>query len=181
RLASSGPYSDPRAPSESVAAEVVGEDVAGFQLRCGSAERELAATQHVRRVGDVQDSMDELVDDQDRHPTLGDELVLDELEDGVDEQGGESQRGFVHEDQPLFAYVRPGDGEHLLFATAEGAGMLGEPLTQPWEGFGGELDRARLLPLGRLHDDVLADGQTTIDSTPFGDMTQTPSGALMGG
>ena len=51
----------------------------------------------------------------------------------VDDDRSQAQRWLVHEKQPWLRHQRAADGQHLLLAAAQGAGLLAASLGQPRE------------------------------------------------
>src|SRR5256885_2519717 len=72
-----------------------------------------------------------LLDQQDGRALAVD--VTNDVEDLVDEDGRQSERGLVEEQHLGLGHQPAGDGQHLLLAAREGAANLVQALPDPWE------------------------------------------------
>ncbi len=95
-------------------------------------------------MGDVEGQVGVLLDQQHGETVL---LVepLDELEQLLGDQWGETEARLVAQQQLRPAHQRPGDGQHLLLAARQRARLLGTPIGEP---------RERLVPQGEIHVDL---------------------------
>src|SRR5881296_853062 len=102
------------------------------QLRALAFEHDAPDLEQVRAVRHVERRVRVLLDDED-----GEALLLvepaHELEELLDDDGREAERGLVEEEEPRPRQARARDREHLLLAAREGPGLLVAPLAQPGE------------------------------------------------
>src|SRR3984893_12920738 len=105
-------------------AEIELLDVVFLQkARAGIFHHDAADFQHITVVGEVQGHIRVLLDEENGHPLFPVDPA-DDVEDLLDEPGGEPQRRLVQQD-----HLRPGhqgaaDRQHLLLAARHGAGAL---------------------------------------------------------
>ena len=130
-----------------------------------------AQLQDISVVGVLQGNVDVLFDDQQRHALIGIDL-LEDAEDVGDDQGGEPEGRLVQQQHPGPGHEAAGDGQHLLFAAAQGAAKLLGALLED-----GEEVQDHFLVLGDshlvaaavgAHAKVLADAEVLEDFAPFG-------------
>src|SRR5712691_7995918 len=101
-------------------AQVAGEHVVVVEFTRLAAEGDLALVEHVHVVGHGQGPGHVLLDQQQRRARLG--QAVEELEDLVDDLGGQAHRHLVEEDDRRVRQVGPGEGQHLLLAAGERPG-----------------------------------------------------------
>ena len=105
-----------------VGAHVAFEDVFVSDLAGGALVDDAASVEDVDVVGEVEGPVEVLLDEEEGGALLGD--VGEELEDAVHDEGGESDGGFVDEDQAGAGDVGADQGQHLLLSAGEAAGGL---------------------------------------------------------
>ena len=89
--------------------------------------------------------------------------LLDQFEVGLDERRREPHRWFVHQQHTGVGHQGATHGDHLLFATRQGAGLLIQPLLHPREHLVDALEvgfNAVVVTEIRPEFEVLLDGQT---------------------
>src|SRR4051794_12772870 len=101
-----------------------------LDLLGGAGHHDPAGLQHVRVVGELEDEVGVLLDQQERHALLAGDLHEDR-EQLPGELGCEAQRRLVEQHEARAQHQGAGDREHLLLAAAERARMLVVPLLQP--------------------------------------------------
>ena len=101
------------------------------QLCRFSGEGNFSRFDDIGAVGVLHGEPGVLFHQQNRHP-FGIELA-DDGEDIPDDQRRQTEARFIQQQQTGAAHERPGNGEHLLFAAGERAGVLAAPLLQPGE------------------------------------------------
>src|SRR5918995_2224709 len=139
------------------------------QLRGRGGVHDRARLKDVAAGGDLERHVRVLLDEQERGALLVD--LADDLEDPLYEQGRETHRGLVEEQEFGAAHEGAADGEHLLLAAAHGASLLLRALFEARE----ELEDAiHVLPypgavvsVVRAHLQVLEDGHAEEDLAPL--------------
>src|SRR5207244_12888491 len=101
------------------------------QLLAAADERHAAVLQHVPAAGEGQRLARVLLDQQHGRPGAID--LADDMEDLLDDQGGQTERGLVQHQELRQRHERAADGQHLLLAARKGPGRLGHPLAEPWK------------------------------------------------
>src|SRR3989440_7103633 len=113
-------------------AEIRPLNVGAFEEHLGRAFLDDApGLQHVAAIGDGEGLGGVLLDQQDGRALAVD--VTNDVEDLVDEDRRQSQRGLVEEQHLGLGHQPAGDGQHLLLASGEGAANLVEALPDPGE------------------------------------------------
>src|SRR5690606_23686462 len=111
----------------------------GQQLLSAALHDDAAVLHDVAPVGQFQRLVGVLFDQEDGHPLTA--QLLDDLEDLLNDDGRQPQRGFVHQQHAGFAHQCPADRQHLLFPAGHGAGPLLIALLQSGKEFQGRLER----------------------------------------
>src|SRR2546426_8718540 len=145
-------------------------DVGAFQQRRGGALFDDAAGfQHVASVRHRESFGRVLLDQQDSGALLID--VADDVEDLVDQDGGEAQRGLVEQQDTGSRHQAASDREHLMLATRKRATDLIQTLFDARKQF----EDMFLVPPNSLpvlagegaEEQVVADGQAAEDPAPL--------------
>ena len=102
------------------------------QLLGGAGVDDAARLEDVGAAGEGQREVGVLLDEEHGGAGLADQFG-DPVEHLAGDQGSETQRRFVEQHQAGPAHEGAGDGQHLLFATAHGSGVLGLAFAQPGE------------------------------------------------
>src|SRR5215472_3216328 len=138
----------------------------GEELRGASGVDDLAPAQDVGAVGHGEGEREVLLHEEDGKP-LALELA-DHPPHLAYEEGGETFRGLVQEEQVGIAHEGAPNGQHLLLAARQLVGPIAAALTQPGE----ELLHALQAPTSAAvprHLEVLADGERGKDAATLGD------------
>src|ERR1019366_2458067 len=171
-----------RAGETSSHAEIGALDVSrGEQLGGRPRQGDRARLEDVGASGRVKGDQGVLLDQQDGRALAVD--LPDHVEDGVDEDRGQTQGRLVEQQDPRPAHQRPADGHHLLLATGEAAGELAATLGEA----GGERVHPReVVPdLGpvpaavRAHVKVLLNRHPGKEAAALGGMPDTHPGDLL--
>src|ERR1700736_6249143 len=93
------------------------------ELAPGAGERDLAGLQDIAAMGEPQGVMRVLLDQEHRYLLLLVDLA-DHLEDLLDDERRQPQRGLVEQQQARPAHQRAADRQHLLLAPRERAAAL---------------------------------------------------------
>ena len=135
-------------------------------------------------VGDFEGEVGVLFDEENGEPEIPVDLH-DLFKNGPDENRGDPERGFVEHKAIGLAHQGPRDGEHLLFAAAERAGLLFDAFREP--GKNGE----NLLQVGcrflfafaevGAHAEVFEDGQVGKNHPTLGRLRQPAGDDLVRG
>src|SRR2546421_1405270 len=113
-------------------AEIGPLNVGAFEEHLGRAFLDDApGLQHVAAIGDGEGLGGVLLDQQDGRALAVD--VTNDVEDLVDEDRCQSERGLVEEQHLWLGHQPAGDGQHLLLASGEGAANLVEALPDTGE------------------------------------------------
>lgn len=134
-------------------------------------------------MGDAQGLVGVLFHQEDRGAVGVD--ALDDLEDLLDDDGREAQRGLVQQEQLGPGHEGAADGQHLLFATGQGAAGLLAALGQDGE----EVEHIVHVFLDALHVvaqegaqvEVLAHAQVGEDEAAFGHLRDAQADDLVRG
>src|SRR5918998_469462 len=119
-----------RDPSESQVG--LADGLVVVQLVGRALHRDTTGLEHVAPVADVECEVGVLLDHQDGQALVAVE-VAQPGEQLAGDQGGEAERRLVEQQQAGPGHHRPGEGEHLLLATAHAAGLLRAALAQTGE------------------------------------------------
>src|SRR5260370_24835254 len=122
--------------------------------------------QDVDVVGDLQDALDVLLDDQQRAP-LRSQLV-DDVEYLVDDHGCEADRKLVGQDELGARDQRPREGQHLLLPSGKRPGQLADASAQARKRRRCLLDRPAHTLAADLHGEVVPHAQSPEHPSPFG-------------
>src|SRR5437763_11141327 len=165
-------------------AEVCPLDVGAFEEHLGRAFLDDApGLQYVAAIGHGECLGGVLLDQEDGRALAVD--VTNDVEDLVDEDGCQSERGLVEEQHLWLGHQPAGDRQHLLLAAREGAADLVQALPDPWK------ERQDVLlvtsdtlsvfaPVG-AEDQVDAHAHSVEDATPLGYVTDPEPDDLCGG
>src|SRR5256884_3253342 len=129
-IAPTSPTRLPREPE--LDPEVRPLDVGALEEHLGRAFLDDApGLQYVAAIGHGECLGSVLLDQQDGRALAVD--VTNDVEDLIDEDGRQSERGLVEEQHLGLGHQPAGDGQHLLLASREGAANLVQALPDPWE------------------------------------------------
>src|SRR5215472_10738583 len=139
--------------------------------------------QHVAVVSEMESHVGVLLHEEDGHALLAVDAA-DDVEDVLDELGGEAQRGLVEEHHGRPGHEGAADGEHLLLAARERARALlgaasedGEVVVHHLEVAG---DALPVLPRVRAHLEVLAHGEEGKHLAPLRHVTESQAHHAVG-
>src|SRR5690606_9017829 len=95
--------------------------------------------------------------------------LANDLEDFLHEEGRQAEGRLVEHDQPRLGHQRAGDGEHLLLAPREVAGLGAPALGQAWEvgvGLVAQLGEAGLRVAARIGGEQAVVGRQVLEDPP---------------
>ena len=145
----------------------------------GRADRGDLAVHHDHGlVGDAQDRLRELLDDEDGHAFARD--VRDDLVQLFDDDRRQPHRQLVEEEQRGVGGEPAGHRQHLLFAARQRAGELAAPFGETREARVRDLlDLVQGAARERAHAEVLAHGQVREDALALGHEAEARAGELV--
>lgn len=129
----------------------------------------LAALEDEAVVGEGEGAVDVLFDHY-----YGDAVLaglVESVEYGVDEFGGEAEGHFVGDEEVGLGGEGAGEGEHLLFAAGEEAAELAAAAGEDGEGGEGLVEGGLAVLAGEVvdgHAEVVDDGEFSEDASAFG-------------
>lgn len=134
-------------------------------------------------MGHVKGHVGILFHKEDGHTFLVD--LLDGFKDGLDDEGGEAEGGFVEEEELRPCHEGSANGKHLLFAAAEGGGTLlgsffqaGKEAENPVHIL---LNRRGIVSEIGANIEIFDDGKVGKDGPSFGHMGDAESDYIMRG
>src|SRR5215216_4062985 len=140
------------------------------EFACGGCVDDSACLEDVAAGGDLECDVGVLLDEQDRGALRVD--VLDDVEDALDQHGGQAHRGFIQEEQFWAAHQGAADRKHLLLAAAHRARLLLHALLQAREQVEDTVhvlaDTGAVVAMVGAHLKVLKHRHAVEDLAPFG-------------
>jgi hypothetical protein len=139
---------------------------------------DLTLHEEVVAVGDGCGEAEVLLNEQD-----GDAVLLGLGEERchlLNEERGEALGRLVEEEQARAHAEDAGDGEHLLLAAGELRAALAAAVFEAWEHGVDTVEAPRLRADGRGEEEVLFDGEASVDATVVRNVAEATAGALVG-